>query len=363
MELETLKDMLDANWDSLVEDLFPNAQRHGGHYAVGSIDGEKGDSLVLWRGHRAGSWKDYAGDDSMKGDALRLIERVCVGATTSSRESFKDAIAWAKNWLGVSDELSPGQMQRMRAEAKRARAAREKKAVEENTRIKNRAKAIWLQGQPSIKDTPADAYLQNRGIDLSRLGRQPAAIRYNPECYEADTRQNWPAMVSSIIDQSGFIGVHRTYLARGREGRWDKINNAKARKVYGRLQGGFIPIWRGKSGKPIKSAPEGETVIITEGIEDAFALAIADPSYRVLAAVSLSNLAQVWLPPQIGTVILAEDNDWDNPEAQKAFRQAIATHGQMGRTVKLLQTPPEMGKDANDWLRMLQQQEAGEVCA
>ncbi len=61
--------------------------------------------------------------------------------------------------------------------------------------------------------------------------------------------------------------------------------------TLGRSRGGAVNLWRGASGMPIKPAPEGESVHLTEGIEDGLTVAISAPVVRVLAAVSLANMA------------------------------------------------------------------------
>lgn len=352
MEISDIKDMLNSNWDSLVIELLPNAKRKGDIYTVGGIHGDPGDSMVLWRGARAGSWKDYAAGDDMRGDALTLIERVAIGADYSSKETITAAIKWAKNWLGLDDSLSELEMKARRARARSDRAARDKKAEQEREGRKTKAQAIWLKGMRPIKGTAAAYYLKARSVDLSLLGKSPGALVYEAECWESETRGPMPAMLACVTGEHGFMAVHRTYLAHTPDG-WDQAPLNKPKTVFGDYAGGAIPLWRGASGKPLKAAPEGETVVLTEGIEDALSLAIAAPTMRIMAAVSLGNLGNVWLPPSVKTVVLAQDNDWDNPSAQDAFKQAVSLHKQKGRTVRIFKTPAHVGKDANDWLRAI----------
>ena len=91
-----------------------------------------------------------------------------------------------------------------------------------------------------------------------------------------------------------------------------------------------------------------EDVLITEGIEDGLSLALACPKRRVLVAVSLANMKNVWLPEQITAVTLCADND-THPKTIEAFENAVAAHQAAGRRVKIARSP--RGKDFNDLLR------------
>ncbi|HYN38101.1 MAG TPA: hypothetical protein VES39_02500, partial [Rhodospirillales bacterium] len=123
----------------------------------------------------------------------------------------------------------------------------------ERRRWTARARAIWLGAQPSLRDTPAAAYLAGRGIDLASLGRQPRSLRYH-SAVVTDGRP-WPAMVACIIATTGgergrIIGVHRTFLARsggmgGDAEAWAKAPLERPKRILGSLLGGIIPLWRG----------------------------------------------------------------------------------------------------------------------
>src|SRR5579864_6331573 len=99
--------------------------------------------------------------------------------------------------------------------------------------------------------------------------------------------------------------------------------------VLGGYAGGAIRLWRGASGKPLREAPAGETIDLTEGIEDGLSVAVAAPECRVLAAISLSNMANLAapgaLPPAIAAVRLWQQND-TNKDAVGAFDRALRAH-------------------------------------
>ena len=116
----------------------------------------------------------------------------------------------------------------------------------------------------------------------------------------------------------------------------------------GFVMGGAIRLWRGASGKPLRDAPDGEVVVIGEGIETCLSIALACPELRVLCAVSLVNLGRVALPEQVRRVILAADND-EKPGARAGFLRALEEMAKTGREVRVARSP--VGKDFNDCLQ------------
>jgi hypothetical protein len=73
------------------------------------------------------------------------------------------------------------------------------------------------------------------------------------------------------------------------------------------------------------------------------------PQYRVLAAVSLANVANLVLPPAITTVIILAQNDPPESPAARALDRAIVAFRCQRRQVKLAR-PPASAKDINDLL-------------
>lgn len=347
VQLEDIISMLNAQWDSLVTELVPNATRHAGYFTVGDIHGNAGKSCVLYRGAKAGAWIDYGGSDDDKGDALILIEKLVTGGDR------KEAIKWARQWLGIDDEDEATFKQR-KAVAIKKNKEREQQAIADKEKKWKQAKAIFLNADEIIRPTWAMMYYKNRKLDLDLLPRPPRAIRFAEECYEYETRSNHPAIIASITVPNGGdvrMAIHRTFLAPNSENRIDKLKGVDAsRKVLGDYRGGYIPIWKGVTGKPLNQSHPDEWCVITEGKEDGIAIAISDPRRRVIAAVSLANMGSLELPDAVKNVMLVKDNDWDNPQAKAAFERAIAWHHSKGRRVRVFSTPANKGKDVNDWI-------------
>lgn len=331
-----LSAMLAANVPMLAAHVLPGGHRDGGHWRCGGVDGSPGQSLALHlHGDKAGVWHDFATGET--GDALDLVAAVLF------RGSTRDAMAWARQWLAVGDSTASPPPRKapeaVQASASADDAARRRKAL-----------ALFLSGQERIAGTPAAEYLAARGIMLAELTRQPRALRFHPECWCQEAGRLLPAMLAAIIDGAGeHVGTHRTWLGREGEGAWGKAPLRDPKKTLGRYAGGFIPLWRGASGKPLREAPAGEVVAMAEGIETALSVVLACPELRIIAAVALANMGSVVLPPAVTRVILCADNDDENPKATALLDRAAVRFVAEGRDVRIARPP--VGKDFNDTLR------------
>lgn len=217
-------------------------------------------------------------------------------------------------------------------------------------RARRNALGLWLGAQPRLAGTPVETYLRGRGIALAELGRQPRALRFHPGLWHEPSQRHWPAMVAAVTDLAGrHVATHRTWLELLEDGRVRKAPVERAKMVLGGYAGAAIRLARGASGRPLAEAPEGETVDLTEGIEDGLSVACAAPECRVLAALSLSNLGTVALPPTVAAVRLWLQNDTNN-RALLAGDRAISQHLAAGRRVLLPDIPSDF-KDVNDMLR------------
>lgn len=334
-----LSRMLAADILLVVAELLPAGNREGAEWRVGSLAGEPGKSLAVHLGGpRSGIWSDFASGD--RGDALDLVAAVLY------RGDRRSAIGWARRRFGLLDDRAPTAQHRPAP----GLPPRNLQADVEIAARRRSAQRLFLAAEPTIAGTPAALYLAARGIDLAELGRQPRSLRFHPALPNRESGRAWPALVAAIVDADGsHAATHRTWLAQGDDGRWTKAPLANAKMALGPLAGGAIRLWRGQSGRQLAQAPVGETVAIAEGIETALSVVVACPHLRVLAAVSLSNMGRISLPPTVETVVLAADNDSGNPVAQRALAQAIRHYQAEGREVRVA-IPPTPGTDWNDVL-------------
>ncbi|MGS4947410.1 DUF7146 domain-containing protein [Meridianimarinicoccus sp. RP-17] len=362
--LDQIKDLLLAQVEHVVDRFAPPAEGsftdHQGRYFTlnpGRADRSVGSFYVHIRGARAGQWRDHA--TGQFGDVLDLIQ-LSLGCDT------REALREARNILGLST-ISPEDRvrhERAAAEARKRRQEAQAKAREDQQRKAQRAHALWLSAQASLRGTPVERYLADtRGIDLAELGRQPRALRYHRSCryyhMDPDTGEviegSWPAMLAIVCGANGrAIACHRTWLALRPDGRWDKAPVPKARKVLGNYAGGAVMLWRGigpRGGKPapLSQCPPDTHVYITEGIEDALSAVMLMPHARVIAAISLSNFGGVPLPPNVARVTLVADQD-QGDQAQAELARAVDQHAAAGREVRVWKNTMG-GKDLNDALR------------
>ena len=267
---------------------------------------------------------------------------------------------------------APAEIARAR-QAGAARRARDEAAAgrrdAENRKI---ARHIWDQARPLKSDDPVDRYLRGRGIDLRRLGRAPAALRYVPSLWQAPGRR-FPAMVAAITDGAGeFRALHRTWLESQPDGRVTKAPIAEPKKTLGLYRGGSIKLWRGGSGAPWANMPMHSTVVCAEGVEDALSAVVAAEigfpgrlpgivsapvavsRLRVIAAVSLDNIAALELPCQVERLVLLQQRD--PPGSPAAHKLAAIVAKIEGQGIEVLLAPPPAWaavKDLNDTLQAL----------
>jgi Toprim domain len=327
---------LASNIERLVRELLPHGKREGAEWVHPSLSGTSHRSLsVRLYGRKAGVWSDFSSGEV--GDALALVAMVLF------RGDRRTASIWARSWLNC-EEAAPEYRRRT------APPTQPPNFDVESEARRSAARRIFNAAQQVLLGTPVDAYLAGRGISLGELGAHPCSLRFHPCLPNRETDLPWPAMVAAVANGAGdLIAVHRTWLQRDAGGKWIKAMFCNPKMSLGSLVGGTIRLWRGQTRTPLANAQEGETVILTEGIEDGLSCALLCPELRVLSTVNLSNMARIELPPLIRIVIIAADNDGENQAAAKALQRAIERFVTEGRTVRIARSP--VGKDFNDFLR------------
>lgn len=237
---------------------------------------------------------------------------------------------------------------KQKADFDRHRERREREEAAEADRKRQNAWYLWKHSAP-LKGTPAQQYLEGRGIDFERLGKLPGAIRYRHDCSCAEVGRKLPAMVTAMIDGEGrHVATHRTYLEY-RDGRWVKARLDAPKKILGSFRAAHIPIHKGAEGVSLAKAARDPSVRASEGIEDALTIAMADPTRRVIAAASLDNLGGLALPEAITAIELIAQRDPIGSAADERFQVQIGRLQATGRRVSIL-WPGEGFKDFNDQL-------------
>lgn len=369
--LNEIVDALQARAEDVARAYAPGGTVQGGRYWAldpGRQDTSIGSFYVGLQGQFAGRWRDEATGES--GDMLDLIMR-------SLGRDKKAAIEEAKQFLGLATETEAQRRARLRQQevAQKRQAEDAARDAEKRARRARQAHAIYMEASPQIEGTPVQWYLEGRAISFDRLGRVPRAVRYHPDLryYHIDkktgevTEGSFPAMVAPIYggwtegqDRPRFIGIHKTFLQRGPDGRWTKADVPKPKLIWGTKKGGFIRIWsgqgpRGGKGPALSKMPPGGTLYVTEGIEDALSVAVLDPSRHVAAAIDLGNIREMNLHPNVSVVWIVADNDPDPALASQIDRAARRFHAE-GRAVMIWRNH-HGGKDINDALVAATKQE------
>lgn len=348
-----------------------------------------GSFCVTISGPDRGRWADFAMAPLRGGKAPYatgdVFDLLAMGAHTGNSA---DTFRLAREIVGLQTEDPAATRAREdRRKAREAEAAAERRRKDDKRKKRQQiAQGIWLSAQAAIEGTPVDAYLSGRGIDLRALPHRPNAIRFHPECryyHEVEDTDpetgevrrvtRWrpmPAMVTALHGRSGIVDCHRTYLEQLPDGRWIKarLPDGDQKKVLldysgasARLCGELGP--RGGHLR-LAQAPQGATVYIAEGIENALSLIAlramtGRPPAFVIAAGAVFNFARVDLPDSIGTVVLAADND-QGAQARAQLDAAVTAHAARGRTVRIWRSDVP-GEDLNDRLQraLREQQERG----
>lgn len=346
IDVDEVKAIANAAIESLAPELLPNGRREHGYWRTGSIADDPGQSLaVTLQGADRGMWCDYAapqGHPGSGGNVIQLVAQVKFGG------DFRSAFAWLKSRLGL-DHLDPRRLATVKAEAAEESRKAAQAATDEAEQKRRRAKGLYLSARP-IADTPAEAYLKGRALDLRPLGHFPGALAFHGEVWNVEAQRKLPCLLAAVVDLEGrHIATHRTWIAPDGRGGWAKANLATPKMALGSIAGGFIPLWKGACRKSMGDIDEGTDVYVTEGIEDGLSVVLAKPQARVIAGVWLSNIGAVRLPPQIGRLIVVGQRD-TNPKTLQALERAIGRQQEAGHDVYL--TPPPAGgfKDVNEAL-------------
>lgn len=336
--------------EQLVCELFPDARYQGSELRWRGADGAWW--TMKMRGPKRGVWFNTCDPQRMAGDALELVHHSLFPHEQGRRES----IAWSAAWLGLDTrtELDPERALELRRLAMEATRRRELEQREHDLRQHRRALALYLdegRSQPLPLTSEVANYLRNRiGVTIEELSGIPRALRFSRSIYYSRDLM-LPAMLAPIMDPRTRrqIATHVTYLEMDRDGQWRKADVTPAKKVFGGYAGGVIPLLRGASGQPMAKAPDGDTILIGEGIENSLAASLlVDGDPRVVACVAVGNLPGLELPDAFTTVILAYDRDGENEGVRRARARASERFVAEGRTVQRIK-PPVHHKDFADY--------------
>ena len=338
LDPDQVKALLAASADGVLARVLPGGKIHGNEYRATGPDGSKW--AVVVRGGKTGAWQCYGSAGVAGRSFLSLIrDAACQGDHVA-------AFQWALHFVG-------GDENRERLPPPRSVAHT---APPQTERAADNGMGIYLRAHAFDWDNPVGLYLRGRGIEPGAFGRlAPMALRYHPGLWCAERQQYMPAMVAPIIhcETRKQSAIHRTWLEPISPFGWGKARLETPKKVRGPYKGGFIPLTRGPSGKRWAQAPEGDRLLMAEGIENALSVAQLEPDFRVIAYVAANNLLELRLPAAFAGICLVADRDGENWSVTEDRDIALEQWRIEGREVFLWE-PPAGTKDANDYVRETQ---------
>ena len=222
-----------------------------------------------------------------------------------------------------SGAADPAEAERRRREERRKEAQRLRAAHE-----------LFASGV-SCEGTPAQTYLEGRGIRGLKFNRMRNTLRFVAEAPHAPSGLRLPAMVAQVRGPKGeALGIHRTFLQPDGSG---KAEAQPAKMMLGPSAGGAV-----------RFGPDAPVIALAEGIETALSIARAS-RLTVWACLSTSGMRGCVLPPLplAGVVVIAADHDEPGIAAAQATTARLEAEG---RAVSIIH-PPRQGTDWNDVLR------------
>lgn len=187
------------------------------------------------------------------------------------------------------------------------------------------ALSMWGRSYPA-EGTPVESYLRVRGY----RGSIPSDLRFVMGRHRSDHGM-YPIMIGAArrAGSPGEItGIHRTFLRGDGSGKADVPD---AKMSLGTVRGSAVRL-----------AAAADQMAVSEGIETglSFMQATGMPTW---AALSVSGLKALVLPPEVREVVIAADPD---EQGLKAARQAATRWHAEGRKVRIAKPP--QGLDFND---------------
>ena len=167
----------------------------------------------------------------------------------------------------------------------------------DEVKIKEFLNKIWNESVPLTGSCPVSKYLHAR-----KLALQPENTRFCAECYESDTKQNYPAMVARFVTKDNIpTCLHRTYLQGNQKA--DIKSNKKMTPTIQPMAGGAVRLF-----SPDHEMFESGVLGIGEGIESSVAAAQIH-GIAVWATLSTSLMESFEPPPEFRKIVIFADND------------------------------------------------------
>tara|TARA_R110002073_G_scaffold76548_6_gene185855 strand:- start:9529 stop:10605 length:1077 start_codon:yes stop_codon:yes gene_type:complete len=347
IEFRHLKPLMQGELMSLLHEWGLTAQgRRDGKYFV-CPNPQRGDdragSFKIWlSGPAAGCFKEFDSGGAETGDIINLP--VYAGVFKDRSEVYD----WAIHRYGFADGDASAVAQKIERAEAASRKVEAGEAEERARKIRHAQNLFNAAAFISVNSRPWRYFTEARGLAIGQLPHHPSDLRVAHRCLYRDEagEQYLPAMIAAMREAGGeIVAVHRTYLTPSDQA-VAKAAVGSPKKMLGATRAAAIRVWPG-------AAPEeARHLILTEGIEDALACALAMPEARVHACGSLNGLMS-WDAPRDevrpSRLTVMADNDWAHGPAARAFDKAVARLSETKIPLAVARVP--LGKDANDFIK------------
>lgn len=268
--------------------------------------GSKGALSIELAGDKRGRWFSY--ELGIGGDALGLVQQV---------HGQRDALAWARRFLGIEDGDLPQPVRRPVAAA-----------PQKDKRPFDSYLASIFNAATTPKGTLGQTYFKGRGCTV-------------PDCRDVRFHRNlrgFPAIVSKVTDAltGRPITLHATLLRPDGSSKADVSPNKLFMPGYAKA-GGCIRL--------VDDEDVEQGLGLAEGLETA--LSIMAAGWRpVWATCDAGNLAAFPVLSGITSLTVFADND-KSGTGQRAAEQVAQRWRAAGREARIV-LPPQIGADWND---------------
>lgn len=187
---------------------------------------------------------------------------------------------------------------------------------------------VW-RGARALRDSPAKAYLEGRGIAAAS-----SSLRFHPQTPLGPKGRSrfLPAMIAAVSLDEGPIAVHRTFLSSGAGG---KATFPRPKRALGSLGEGAVRLF------PVVGGRLG----LAEGIESAMS-AYALTGVPSWATLGNERFGLVRIPESVTELHLFVDHD---AGGEHAASRGLEAYAREGRTIRV-RKPSSPVTDWNDEL-------------
>lgn len=291
--------------------------------------GKNGSFSLIIQGEKTGSWCNFESGEAGR-DLIGLYMNI-------HGVSFKEALSQLAKQRGITSEKILNNMPDTIKNNQIHNQSNDKKIAY--------AREVYRK-TISIYGTPAEKYLQNRGLE----GQLPNDFRYTPNAIHPDTKKPTHTLIAPIKNNKNEItGVVRIFLNKDGT-KLNKTLIGQDNQPFKAVQKANLGVMK-NAAVTIQSNPISNTLLVAEGVETALSIAKAKPNENVLASLSVSQLKQIPVSSKIKNIVICADNDGSNPNSRKALISAVDHHLKSGKKVFISMPHGHEKSDFNDLLK------------